>query len=553
MEEDDGDNLYNADDDDFESYESPSCSNKSKQKPNIFTDKEAEKQKNDESPSKKEKEEDKEKKGGTASTDEFDGQDLDLETFMSRHNKGCGNDESSSEQVSMGSSGIGAENIAPSDPSMLRPLVGTTPNPDDHLMMKMSKRLGYSISAGREDGGGGVSNADLLQAANSKIGAKEKKKLRIKTPSDGARNDDDANDDDDDDELAETASSLLKRTNAIRNGQLQYQRQKDDEDGTIRSDETTDDPVRKLRNSLLPPHKRDDTLMDVAEIEKENARKVDQLLNSLNLLPAGKYLNSSGVAKQASGKMSRAPLSKASLSHPKSNRMAGQVYGVGAVPTEELSDPKRQQSSLEHTIASLKKDLRMRDDRLQRLTEHSMLLGNNCDDLKIQVDDLTQRLSKAEAELEAKEVRVENAMKAKKKFVKKCHQLEEELRGFTVVQSEYERLKDRENALIEAVQELSAQNEDLIEKLKESMRREMDFAQSRVDKIARIGGGGGARNKEERDRFDVNGSNSDTSPPRAGGGERGNRAHSDSSANRPIGGKKKKKGANSQLHFPELK
>jgi hypothetical protein len=196
-----------------------------------------------------------------------------------------------------------------------------------------------------------------------------------------------------------------------------------------------------------------------------------------------------------------------------------------------------------------------------------MLLGSNCDDLKIQVDDLTQRLSKAEAELEAKEVRVENAMKAKKKFVKKCHQLEEELRGFTVVQSEYERLKDRENALIEAVQELSAQNEDLIEKLKESMRREMDFAQSRVDKIARIGGGGGggARHKEDRDRFDVNGSNSDTSPPRAaaaggvggggggGGGERGNRAHSDSSANRPIGVKKKKKGTNSQLHFPELK
>jgi hypothetical protein len=53
MEEDDGDNLYNADDDDFESYESPSkLSPSAKAKPHLFTDKEAEKQKNEESPSK---------------------------------------------------------------------------------------------------------------------------------------------------------------------------------------------------------------------------------------------------------------------------------------------------------------------------------------------------------------------------------------------------------------------------------------------------------------------------------------------------------------------
>jgi hypothetical protein len=64
--------------------------------------------------------------------------------------------------------------------------------------------------------------------------------------------------------------------------------------------------------------------------------------------------------------------------------------------------------------------------------------------------------------------------------MKKQQQLQNQLspgkeKSLASLEAENGRLKDREQALMEAVEELSLQNEDLIIKLRESMQRELEL------------------------------------------------------------------------------
>ena len=80
--------------------------------------------------------------------------------------------------------------------------------------------------------------------------------------------------------------------------------------------------------------------------------------------------------------------------------------------------------------------------------------------------------------LQAKEARLMEAMKAKKKAVKKASEQQQQqpsIAGAAEYENEILRLRDREQALMDAVEELSSQNEDLIIKLKESMQRELEL------------------------------------------------------------------------------
>jgi len=127
-------------------------------------------------------------------------------------------------------------------------------------------------------------------------------------------------------------------------------------------------------------------------------------------------------------------------------------------------------------IASLKKELKHRDDRLQRVTEHSLSLGQTSDRQKTEIDVLQEKLRASQLESEAKDTRVAECSRRCKKAQKRAKLFEETATAAQGAVQEIQRLKDREVALIEAVEALSAQNEDLIAKLKQSMARELELS-----------------------------------------------------------------------------
>jgi hypothetical protein len=156
-------------------------------------------------------------------------------------------------------------------------------------------------------------------------------------------------------------------------------------------------------------------------------------------------------------------------------------FGIGAGPAQSIEHHTHanaltgDRESLTSQIAQLKKEMKGRDDRLQRLTEHSMQLGTICDNQKNEIAELKARIRQYELELDAKEQRATDSQRLSKKAKKKAARLENELKEIAGAVKEVERLQDRETALLEAVDALSAQNEDLIRKLKQSMARELEL------------------------------------------------------------------------------
>ena len=88
---------------------------------------------------------------------------------------------------------------------------------------------------------------------------------------------------------------------------------------------------------------------------------------------------------------------------------------------------------------------------------------------------MQQKLRSAELDLDAKEQRAADAARLRKKAVKKSQRLAAEMENYEALAQTCERLQTREQALLEAVEALSTQNEDLISKLKASMGRELEL------------------------------------------------------------------------------
>ena len=82
------------------------------------------------------------------------------------------------------------------------------------------------------------------------------------------------------------------------------------------------------------------------------------------------------------------------------------------------------------------------------------------------------------------------ALKVKKKAMKKMQQQQQSSSpdkaglSYNALETENGRLRDREQALMEAVEELSSQNEDLIVKLRESMQRELELSSKRAQLVS---------------------------------------------------------------------
>lgn len=133
-------------------------------------------------------------------------------------------------------------------------------------------------------------------------------------------------------------------------------------------------------------------------------------------------------------------------------------------------------TGLDGQLKLLKKELKTKDDKIARLTEHSMMMANQMDRLKGEVARLNARLRDAESEIETKESRLIEVVKRKKALAKKINNSSPGIdRNSAAMETEVNRLREREAALMDAVEELSNQNEDLIVKLRESMQRELDL------------------------------------------------------------------------------
>jgi hypothetical protein len=101
-----------------------------------------------------------------------------------------------------------------------------------------------------------------------------------------------------------------------------------------------------------------------------------------------------------------------------------------------------QEATLASQIASLKKDLRHRDERLQRVTEHSLSLGQTLEQQKAEIAALKEQLRAALQDLEAKEVRAQDATKLRKKAQRKAKAAEEAAAEAEQWQQDNERLRE---------------------------------------------------------------------------------------------------------------
>lgn len=137
-------------------------------------------------------------------------------------------------------------------------------------------------------------------------------------------------------------------------------------------------------------------------------------------------------------------------------------------------------TNLDSQLKLLRKELKVKDDKIHRLKEHADLMATHMDRLKGEVARLNAKLHEAEMEMEAKEARLGEAVKAKKKAVKKAAGQAPSDRSGGALEAENAKLREREQALLDAVEELSGQNQDLIIKLRESMQRELELSSKRA-------------------------------------------------------------------------
>jgi len=250
-----------------------------------------------------------------------------------------------------------------------------------------------------------------------------------------------------------------------------------------------------------------DKYQKMLEIEKENAARVDALLATFGMMPkettntntkgGGKVQKKSSPTTHTKDIDMNAKINSL-LDNNNNNKKKPLSFPVSTTTTttttttavEDASssnvgggDSSAPKTSLEIQLKNTKKELKLRDERLQRMTEHNMLLTNQNESLKGEVAHLNMKLRSAEQELEAKEERVMAAMKAKKKAIKKSSQYNKDMEKFQELTEAYERLEEREQALLSAVEELSSQNQDLISKLKASMQRELDLSHVRASSV----------------------------------------------------------------------
>jgi len=406
---------------------------------------------------------------------------MDLETFMKNASR-KGGDENAQ---------------AANDPS-LRPLEGVSPNknPAD---LALGLKLGYSEL--EEEGGIGGDDEDEGEG-EGRVGAslstskeKPKKQTMFRLPDEGSSEEEIGGGGGGGGGVIPLASKGSKPPGRKVGGVLKQGSvvQPGPSSGGDQQSKGPITPAMYAYYASLLNRKGDEAVEEqlAAITDEDSARRVDALLNELipgrtkaTHGPKSKAMAGSSVSQQQPPPQRKIKPSAQSVASSGGAGAGPHQYGLGAIgPRRSLSDADdlgaegdiRYQQSLESQIAVLKKDMRARDDRLSRLTEHSMMLSNHCDNLKAELAQMQQKLRTAELDLDAKEQRAADAARLRKKAMKKSARLAAEMENYDALTQTCERLQNREQALLEAVEALSTQNEDLIKKLKASMGRELDL------------------------------------------------------------------------------
>mmetsp|Transcript_28733 Transcript_28733/g.40967 ORF Transcript_28733/g.40967 Transcript_28733/m.40967 type:complete len:529 (-) Transcript_28733:155-1741(-) len=245
-------------------------------------------------------------------------------------------------------------------------------------------------------------------------------------------------------------------------------------DSVITSQQSSD--VKSLVDGLINSKKE-----ETAKKEEENASRVDALLMELFPERADLFRNSNN---RNNGNNLKAPQPQ------KSKKALGMVarlkgpYGLGVVDSSINEDGSHHSPpgsgngggvSADMQLRALKKELKLKDDKLNRITEHSVMMANYMDKLKGEIALLNSKLKDMELQMEAKEARLCEALKQRKKKRAK-EETAEPAASLLALEADNTALREREHALLSAVEELSIQNHDLIMKLKDSMQRELELS-----------------------------------------------------------------------------
>jgi hypothetical protein len=147
--------------------------------------------------------------------------------------------------------------------------------------------------------------------------------------------------------------------------------------------------------------------------------------------------------------------------------------------SSSVSNSKMQ--TLEEQVISLKKDMRRRDDRLQRMTEQNLSLTAQVETQKREIYYIQSTQQEKDSDLGLKEQRFQDAIKAKKRAIARANKMESALDGFETLQKSLQEHRSREKMLMDSIEVLSRQNEELASELNKSLKREIELRSMQLD------------------------------------------------------------------------
>ena len=177
---------------------------------------------------------------------------------------------------------------------------------------------------------------------------------------------------------------------------------------------------------------------------------------------------------------------KSHKSKSKNSSSASSTGGNSSVSSyyvSKASSPQSKVRALEEHVSSLKRDLKRRDERLQRMSDQNLSLTSQCENFKREVYYLQSTLKEKDGELEIKEQKILDATKAKKRALSKANKMASTLEGFDGLQESLADLRNREGVLMESIEVLSRQNEELSIELNKALNREIKFREMQAEML----------------------------------------------------------------------
>ena len=168
------------------------------------------------------------------------------------------------------------------------------------------------------------------------------------------------------------------------------------------------------------------------------------------------------------------------------NNSSSSTTGTSSISSyyvSKASSPQSKVRALEEHVSSLKRDLKRRDERLQRMSDQNLSLTSQCENFKREVYYLQSTLKEKDGELEIKEQKILDATKAKKRALSKANKMASALEDLDNLQESLADSRNREGVLMESIEVLSRQNEELSIELNKALNREIKFREMQAEML----------------------------------------------------------------------